>query len=251
MQRQKNPFLIGGIAFGVVCVVIVIIAILSGDFNKQALPDTLTIDNFDVYEKNIPDDLKETLFVYLFKVTKPYIGEGEKELRSGAMVREGTYTTNLDTNKTYVSGFIVDIEKKHLSFRVFYSWSNDAVQNGLNGGYQVRISCVEEYDKIYEEEQPCLIDNSGESWVVSKYPIIEVLPIKIDRFYDNYSKRQKYIVNYELLNDGNDFKLVITDYTGGNYEEALSKIRSRGYNPDDYEIRYVDQSSDENWGRAV
>lgn len=83
-----------------------------------------------------------------------------------------------------------------------------------------------------------------------EYPILEKLPIKIDFYTNDYSKRVKYTITYQLK-DGNDgFSIVISDYTGGNYEAALEKLTARGAKLEDYEIRYEDLSGTGGWGRA-
>ncbi len=83
-----------------------------------------------------------------------------------------------------------------------------------------------------------------------EYPILEKLPIKIDFYTKDYSRRVKYTIAYQL-EDGNDgFSIVISDYTGGNYEAALEKLTARGAVLKDYKIRYEDLSGTDGWGRA-
>ena len=79
------------------------------------------------------------------------------------------------------------------------------------------------------------------------------LPIKIDYFAGGYGKQTRYDIEGDLNtyeNGENTFKIIITDYSGGNYEAALTRIRDLGYNPDDYTIEYTDLSQAMSWGYA-
>ncbi len=83
-----------------------------------------------------------------------------------------------------------------------------------------------------------------------EYPILEKLPIKIDFYTNDYSKRVKYTITYQLEDGNNGFVIVISDYTGGNYESALEKLTARGAKLEDYEIRYENLSDTVVSGRA-
>lgn len=81
-------------------------------------------------------------------------------------------------------------------------------------------------------------------------PILTELPIEIDYYTRNYAKRVKYTISYVLNEDITDFVITITDYTGGNYEDALTKLTARGVDLSDYSIQYIDESTDLDWGYA-
>lgn len=73
-----------------------------------------------------------------------------------------------------------------------------------------------------------------------KYPISTVLPIVVvevnPETYDWTEYRIDGSTDFEQCKT--DYCVKITDTTGGNYENALKKIRENGFNPDDYEIIY-------------
>ncbi|MBR5939239.1 hypothetical protein IKZ77_01665, partial [Candidatus Saccharibacteria bacterium] len=75
-------------------------------------------------------------------------------------------------------------------------------------------------------------------------------PVRVEYFTTDYSKKVKYTINSQLNNDGTGFIIIITDYTGGNYEDALEKLRARGIDIDKYEIDYSDISNEFEWGHA-
>jgi hypothetical protein len=88
-------------------------------------------------------------------------------------------------------------------------------------------------DKNYEKQANIFAE---------KYPIVKVLPIRFANYVNNYSEYIEYRIDYELSDSGDKLVLVITDVTGGNRERALQKIRDKGFNPDDYEVEYRQQS---------
>ncbi len=73
-------------------------------------------------------------------------------------------------------------------------------------------------------------------------PILNDLPVDVDFYTGDYSKKISYTISYEMSADKTSFEIVIEDRTGGNYEAALSKIRNLGYEPSDYKITYKDTS---------
>lgn len=86
--------------------------------------------------------------------------------------------------------------------------------------------------------------------LVADNPILSQLPIEIDYYTSNYAKRVKYTISYRLNAENDGFAITITDYTGGNYESALSRLKTYGVDADDYKIEYSDESADLKWGRA-
>ncbi len=85
----------------------------------------------------------------------------------------------------------------------------------------------------------------------SENPILSELPMNIDYYTNNNSARVKYTISYKLEENNTKIILVITDYTGGNYNDAISRLEKRGVGKDQYVIRYVDKTSDLEWGRAA
>ena len=79
-------------------------------------------------------------------------------------------------------------------------------------------------------------------------PIISILPITVDYYTSNYSEHIKYTISYQIADDNSKITLLVTDYTGGNYNRATNNLSDRGYNIKDYEINYIDKSSDNTSG---
>lgn len=61
------------------------------------------------------------------------------------------------------------------------------------------------------------------------WPVLKLLPIEIDYYTAGHTHRIKYTVSYELSDEyAAGFRIVIYDYTGGNYNDALRKLEARG-----------------------
>lgn len=83
--------------------------------------------------------------------------------------------------------------------------------------------------------------SSGEE-VLKKAPLISLLPIEVE-----YYIQGKQYVHYQItfrVDSSNQVTILINDYTGGNHDAALERIRSEGYNPQDYSIKYQDHSQE-------
>lgn len=96
-------------------------------------------------------------------------------------------------------------------------------------------------DTIDAEKSRAMVENYEK--LKENYPLIESLPIEVDRFL-NYSEHIHYKITYRVENG--EAVIVVTDYTGGNLENARKNIENRGFEPDNYEIEYIDSSSDVN-----
>lgn len=83
-----------------------------------------------------------------------------------------------------------------------------------------------------------------------EYPILKELPLEIDYFTAGYANRVRYTISYLLNEDNTGFKITITDYTGGNRQNALDKLTARGVKLEDFVIEYTDKSTDSEWGSA-
>lgn len=94
-------------------------------------------------------------------------------------------------------------------------------------------------DATDTEKSRAMIENYEK--LKENYPLVESLPIEIDRFL-NYSEHIHYKIAYRVKKG--EAIIVVSDYTGGNFEKALTNIRNRGFKPDDYEIEYNDLSQE-------
>jgi hypothetical protein len=68
-------------------------------------------------------------------------------------------------------------------------------------------------------------------------PIINILPIQVSEYSDNYSKYTEFKINYKQ-SDSEKIIVTIDDVTGNNKDKALDMIRTKGFNPNDYTIEY-------------
>ncbi len=79
---------------------------------------------------------------------------------------------------------------------------------------------------------------------VKKYPIMKVLPIEVEKYNDEMTEYINYRIDGGRFDDcKSEFCIQITDVTGGNYQNAVEVVRQKGYNLDEYEVVYEDESA--------
>lgn len=83
---------------------------------------------------------------------------------------------------------------------------------------------------------------------IANFPLLASLPITVE-YYKTDSTYVYYIISYELYS-GETPTIIIKDYTGNNYEEALNRINLLNYNPENYTIKYQDLTTKLKPGRA-
>lgn len=81
-------------------------------------------------------------------------------------------------------------------------------------------------------------------------PILNELPIEIDYFTSDYSRRIHYTISYLLNDDNTNFSIIIKDYSGGNYDDAILRLKNNGADVEQLVIKYEDLSNDWLGGRA-
>ena len=69
--------------------------------------------------------------------------------------------------------------------------------------------------------------------ILESAPVLAELPRTVEYFSEGYGDYVKYVISYEydfesLEAGGAGYRLVVKDYTGGNYERAMEWVRERG-----------------------
>ena len=96
-------------------------------------------------------------------------------------------------------------------------------------------------DTIIEHEL-----NEASEFITEKYPLLGILPINVE-YYTNDSEYVYYTISYNL-EDTNNPIILVKDYTGNNYDNAINRIKLEGYDPADYKIEYQDKTEQFNYG---
>lgn len=96
-------------------------------------------------------------------------------------------------------------------------------------------------DTIIEHEL-----NEASEFITEKYPLLGILPINVE-YYTNDSEYVYYIISYDLKETDNP-TILIKDYTGNNYDNAINRIKLEGYDPTNYKIEYQDKTTEYNYG---
>lgn len=106
------------------------------------------------------------------------------------------------------------------------------------GDYAETCSLVKEYYGEKEKDE-----------FSQRYPISNVIPVVVEEYSWDYTSYTYYRIDFGKYKDceREEYCVKITDFSGGNYDNAIKMIRKKGYNPNDYEIIYEDSSK---WGHA-
>lgn len=217
-------------------------------FRPNPYGDEIKIDNFAEYFSDVPRDKRDALFAGLYNIVADNAeANGLSEIpRSGAMIRGGSAVSEYnELDKLHVGEFIVDIESIGQSYAGYYEWSNN--NEASFSGYTTLYTCLVKEDLIYGSFS---CNDMVSDSVTTKFPITQYLPDTVDYFSYDYSNHTNYKIAYSLNEDETKIILTVTDYTGGNLQEALDRIRSFGFNPDDYAIEYIDKSAENDWPHA-
>lgn len=145
--------------------------------------------------------------------------------KEGFGTKETTFATKKDeTTKVYI--YLIELEGG--------DWYATHEEDRMILGVITSSLTEQDINKLYDENAS----------------IVSELPIRVDYYSNNYSKHTKYTISYKIAQDNSKVSLTIVDYTGGNLETALDNLKSRGINPDEYEIEYTDKSEDTGSGHA-
>ena len=205
-------------------------------------PPRITIQNYNELS-SAPSSTKARLeeFLYRFLDSRH---DNIKDLND-VYIRDSSYQKETDNDLTSEI-FLIDIDSLQITYQISYTWSNkDIVTDG------VIIDCPKTKDTKYPESKCLGMYNSSEEMATrEKYPLIDILPLEINEYTNNYSEHLNYRLTYNINSD-NSVTITITDISGGNYNNAIKKISNLGYNPNDYKFEYKDESSQNYWPRIT
>ena len=174
-------------------------------------------------------------------IAKVKIGDNNYEAYSEIRLRPGDYAVEISAEgfKTK-TGELKAAENETTDIRVYLEPEegneNYYAENPMEATILGDLKAAETMKKIEE--------------LAEKNPILNSLPIEIDYYTKDYAKRVRYTIIYALNDDNTGFTIIIMDYTGGNYEDALEKLTARGFEPKDYTIKYENLTSESEWGYA-
>ncbi len=227
---KKNSVIIG-IGITVLTIIIISISMILYQ-NHVRRTEIVEIENLPA---DLPKELRDSLETKLKNLLKNNFDAPDDAVISANM-REGTYNKDEDKGITEVD-FLVDIDEYKQTYDVMVSWSEEEVIPE-----PILIACPSKKLMKYPEARCIATYNSSQDLEnIADNPIYEKLPIIVD-YFDYYSRKG---IRYEVrgyFNEDNELILTVVDYSGGNLENAKKKIKELGYNPNDYTIKYVDES---------
>ena len=242
MERERKPINVKlvGIGFGVLCIIIILAAILANVLRKNPYGNEIVIDNFSDYVDGAPRERKDAMFAGLYGIVVSNSNEDATILSSGALIRDGSVEKGYSQeDKIYYARFIVDVPFVKQSYSGYVAWGNGS--DADMDGYTTLYTCLPKSKLIYGDFD-CKDMFSDTTTVL--YPITSQLPLTVEYYENNYSVYVKYVIKYEINDEDKSLTLNILDYTGGNRDKALAKIRELGYSPEDFTIQYKDVSSE-------
>ena len=228
-----------------IIIIFIVIALIAGGISIYFLtrPPRITIQNYNEVS-SAPRSAKAQLEEFLYRFLDAH-HNNIKDLND-VYIRTSSYTKNEDQGLTSEL-FLIDIDSLKITYVVNYTWSTT-----VNVPDGTIINCPEISESKFPDT-PCvgMYNNSEEMALRAKYPLITILPIEINEYVNNYSDYINYKITYNKSSDNSSVTILITDITGGNYDNAIKKITSLGYNPKDYTIEYNDQSLENYWPRVT
>ena len=192
------------------------------------------IRNIDDYMTNATVDDKRLLQQRLYDFLDSSFNVDVSKL--DIYIRDNSFIET-ESEGTFMADFIIDIDELKISYQVSYVFPNDKATSenpifdcpSLDNVKYPETECVGMYNstQLLEAEQ--------------SNPVYSVLPIIVDEFDAESGVTTRYDIRGFFDYDDNEFSINITDYSCGNYENALQSIRDRGFNPEDYKINYQNE----------
>ncbi len=214
---------------GIIVIVSIILSSLMDHFQSMKYVA------MEEYPESIPSELREGLGIQLKNILVLNNEAKEDDIISGA-IRKGTYLEKSEEEIT-TADFIVDIDSFKQSFIVALSWSDTKEIADA-----ILIRCPTRAQSKYPDSFcKSMYDTTTDAENIEKYPLFKELPIEVDDF--DFGARRA--IHYEIrgaFNEKNELVLTVVDYSGGQFESAIKKLSSLGYDPEEYEIKYFDDS---------
>lgn len=241
-EKRLTPAMIAVVLVGVVIIIIGILGAL-GVFHKNPYGSEIKIDNYNDYIKGSPQDTKDATFTALYNAVKVNTNDSSIIPKDGAIIREDSFTSTLKDDDIHFDTFMVDIEGVRQSYYAQITWSDD--KDADLGGYPILFTCPTKEQLIYPEfDCQDLLTLNPVDKLYSQNPITYLLPIVVS-YRDNDNNLVSYRISYKAIDNNSKIKLVINDYTGGNYERAIQTLKDNGVtDPEQYEIEYIDDSEE-------
>ena len=225
----KTIGIIGAVFVAIVVVISIVASIMRGQAWERAHVEITGIPN------SIPKEQIESLELQLknMMVAKAGVKEDEKVK---ATIRDGSYSEKTDDGIT-TAEFLIDVDAFQQTYIVSVSWSDTKeISDGIV------IKCPSKKQSKYPDSFcKSMYNTTTDVENIENNPIYEKLPIEVDSF--DFGARRA--IHYEIrgaFNEEGTLVLTIVDYSGGQKENAISKIKSYDTDIDKYIIKYFDDS---------
>lgn len=202
--RTKRILIIFGVIFIASCITLVLYLLFPKLPSTQQSDKTVIIDNYSKYTDHISSNSMGSLGNYLYR----FINNPDKGVYHADIV-DGSYTYSPDS---WFSKFVVKLKDSDISWNVTIQTTDEGDING-----DISITC-----------------KSGGAACLSVSDTINSSTVLQDRLPITESN---YIISYQT-NNYDVISIVYYDQKGIGKAEALEKIKSLGFKPEDYKIEY-------------
>lgn len=251
-QHELNPKTIKTLFIAIFIVIagIFLAFSLQKIFRSNPYGLQIKIDNFDKYFPDAPQSNKDLAFSNLYNAVSSSGIDKSNIPKSGAIIRNDSVNYDYNSAERYYNDTaIIDIPTIQQSYKLTLIWSSDKNNEAIVSEFPSQITCLKSSEMIYPDFDCDTFLQTEEKQVEDfdkKYPLLAKLPIRVEYYVNGYGAYIKYNIFAKIEGSANDqsFSVLIEDYTGGNYDAALDRIRNLGFKPEDYKIEYKDLSID-------
>ena len=161
-------------------------------------------------------------------IAKVKIGDNEYDVSGEYKIKPGEYNVEISADGfeplslsiTAIKGETVAVREYLNPLEENKNWYIEHEGDGLVAGEIAYIKADEANRKLAEEN-----------------PIMNDLPVEVEYYTNNYANYVKYNLRYETDSKG-EITIIIDDYSGGNKELAMERLKSFGYDLSKYKIKY-------------
>lgn len=206
--------------------------------NRYNYGNEITINGYNKYVKDLPDERRHMLNAQLYDTLLLNNKEEKITKIKDANIREGSATTNYDSETMVHSGnFIVDILSLKQSYKLSYEWSTS--KNAGFSGYTALVLCLTNEKTIYPK-----FDCKDMFTELNKNrdPIESNLP------YSNFHYRIRgkhdtdgnFFLNVEIILNSSDVRDGGRQASIDRYKKEITDwITSIGFDPSKYTVSYT------------
>jgi len=235
-KNNKVIIIIAAAVFLFIAVVIVVFYMASS--KKSSTSDSITINNFSTYVKNLPSSEQEAIQKSLYNTVKLNTPNTQEiKAINDAVIRSSTYQQDI-AKQIYTTTFIVDIESIKQSYEIKDLYSKLSVEDSGLYDYTALALCLGK-DNLRYGEFICQDRLSQEAGVSRSDPVLQYLPVSTLDYTLSLDKSSKDIhLTAQLSLSEIDYTIGV-DTAVAQYKAKIQKwFTSKKLDINNYSITY-------------